>query len=1061
MSGGHDAMNRIALTAAGTNKTEIDRRALLCFKSGISSDPLGILNLWLKTSLNFCSWPGVTCSKWLPTRVISLDLTSTHLGGQISGCIANLTSLSRINLTDNRLSGAIPDELVKLAGLQTLMLAGNHLEGTIPDALGASMFLSYVNLANNSLTGGIPHSLANSSSLSTLILSRNNLNGEIPASLFANSSTLTIVDLQMNSLAGVIPPLGKVTALKYLCVTENFLSGSIPPSIGNVSSLHSIFLGQNKFTGLIPESLSHIPKLMELDLSVNSLSGHVPLSLYSMPSLKYLNLGSNGLVGQIPSYIGHSLPNLQFLIVQSNILAGLIPTSLGNASNLQVLDLSNNSMHGPIPSLGSLSNLRQVLLGMNQLEAHDWAFLSSLTNCTQLTKLSLEGNMLKGSIPRSAFNLSTSLKLLALGSNQISGTIPVGIRNLVNLTFLSMENNLISGSIPPTIGNLHKLFILNLSKNKLSGQIPSSIGNITQLGELSLDDNLLNGNIPSSLGLCLELLQLNLSFNSLYGFLSEELFAGPPHFLGVDLSHNNLTGVIPEDIGQLGNVVLLNVSNNLFYGGIPGVLGGCFALSSLRMEGNKLQGQIPASFHALLSIQYINLSRNDLSGNVPKLFENLAMLEKLDLSYNNFEGPIPTGGCFQNSTVVFLDGNKGLCSRSSTLALPLCDGTPDINHHVPLLLIVIPWVTIASLLLLIWFVITLWKKRVFEFPQWDNILSMFPFFAHPKRREVQTFPRNKETLKKVSYGDILKATNCFSSVHTISSTRSGSVYVGRFKYDKSLVAIKVFNLNEPGAYESYFIECEVLRSTRHRNLMRPVTLCSTLDTDNHEFKALIFKFMVNGSLERWLHCEYYSAMPERVLSLGQRICIAADVASALDYVHNQLTPPLVHCDLKPSNILLDHDMTARLGDFGSAKFLFPDLIVPKSLIEVGGTIGYMAPEYGMGCEISTGGDVYSFGVLLLEMLLGKQPTDEMFVDGLSLHKFANSMFPDRVAEILDPHMVHEEHQLCAEVRMHSYIIPLVALGLSCSMESPKDRPGMQDVCAKLCAIKEAYLESRG
>ncbi|KAL6839792.1 hypothetical protein ACP4OV_030480 [Aristida adscensionis] len=438
------------------------------------------------------------------------------------------------------------------------------------------------------------------------------------------------------------------------------------------------------------------------------------------------------------------------------------------------------------------------------------------------------------------------------------------------------------------------------------------------------------------------------------------------------------------------------------------------------------------------------------------------MLEKLDLSYNNFEGPIPTGGLFQNSTVVLLDGNKELCSRSSTftLALPVCNATSEVKHHVRLLLIIVPLVTSLFLLLLLWSVVTLWKSRAFEFPRWSEMLKMFQFVSNPKKIELQTLPCNNEPLKKVSYSDILKATNCFSSVHTISSTRTGSVYVGRFKYDKSLVAIKVFNLNEPGAYESYFIECEVLRSTRHRNLMRPVTLCSTLDTCNHEFKALIFKFMVNGSLERWLHSEYCNGIPERVLSLGQRICIAADVASALDYVHNQVKPPLVHCDLKPSNILLDNDMTARLGDFGSAKFLFPGIIIPKSLAEVGGTIGYMAPEYGMGCEISTGGDVYSYGVLLLEMLTGKQPTDEMFMDGLNLHKLVSSMFPDRVAEILDPHLVHEEHHPFEAAWIESCISLLIALGLSCSMESAKDRPGMQDVCAKVCAIKEAYLEGR-
>ncbi|RCV33117.1 hypothetical protein SETIT_7G056900v2 [Setaria italica] len=254
---------------------------------------------------------------------------------------------------------------------------------------------------------------------------------------------------------------------------------------------------------------------------------------------------------------------------------------------------------------------------------------------------------------------------------------------------------------------------------------------------------------------------------------------------------------------------------------------------------------------------------------------------------------------------------------------------------------------------------------------------------------------------------------------------------------------------------------QTLRIIRHCNILKSVTLCSTLDTENNEFKALIFLFMANGSLERWLHPNRLTDRPMRTLSLGQRICIVTDVASVLDYLHNQITPPLVHCDLKPSNVLLDYDMTARVGDFGSAKFLSQDPSSLKHSVSIQGTIGYLAPDYGMGCGISTRGDVYSFGVLLLEMITGKRPTDEMFVDGLSLHNFADSMFPDRVSEIVDPHMAHEGHQLFTELWMQSYIIPLVALGLSCSMGSPKGRPGMQDVCAKLCAIKEAFPESHG
>ncbi|GJN16084.1 hypothetical protein PR202_gb03035 [Eleusine coracana subsp. coracana] len=337
--------------------------------------------------------------------------------------------------------------------------------------------------------------------------------------------------------------------------------------------------------------------------------------------------------------------------------------------------------------------------------------------------------------------------------------------------------------------------------------------------------------------------------------------------------------------------------------------------------------------------------------------------------------------------------------------------------------------------------------------------NLFHFVTHWGRRKVHTFSGYEETLKKVTHVDIAKATNWFSPAHRISSTRTGSVYVGRFKFDSDIAAIKVFNLNEHGAHESYFTECEVQRSIRHRNILKSVTVCSTLDTQNNEFKALIFQFMPNGSLERWLHPKQRSDKPKRTLSLGQRICIAADVASALDYLHNQVVPPLIHCDLKPSNILLDYDMTARVGDFGSAKFLPLGPSDLKHSIGIRGTIGYLAPEYGMGCRVSTGGDVYSFGVLLLEMLTGKQPTDEMFVDGLSLHNYTCSIFPDRVADILDPGLMSHGDRLLPKEWMKSYIIPLFVLGLSCSMESAKDRPGMQDVCAKLCGIKEAYLES--
>ncbi|XP_044964069.1 probable LRR receptor-like serine/threonine-protein kinase At3g47570 [Hordeum vulgare subsp. vulgare] len=1022
-------------SAQATNKTEDDRQALLCFKSGISKDPASVLGSWRNDSLNFCGWQGVTCSTTLPIRVVSLQLRSAQLTGTLSNCTAALTSLVHLNLWNNTLSGSIPEEIDELRSLRTLMLAGNRLSGNIPLSLGTAASLRYVNLANNSLSGAIPDSLANSSSLSGIILSRNKLSGVIPANLFT-SSKLVFVDLRSNALSGEIPHFQNMDALQYLDLTVNSLSGTIPASLGNVSSLRSLLLAQNDLAGSIPETLGQIPNLTMLDLSFNRFTGYVPATLYNMSSLALFSLGSNSFNGQIPSEIGNSLPNLQTLVMGGNKFRGLIPDSLTNMSKLQVLDLSSNLLTGMVPSLGFLSDLSQLLLGNNTLEAGDWAFLTSLTNCTQLLRLSVYGNILNGSLPKVVGNLSTKLERLSFGRNRISGNIPAEIGNLANLILLDMGQNMISGNIPPSVGNFSNLFILELSRNKLSGQIPSTIGYLPQLGQLHLDVNKLSGNIPASIGQCKRLAMLNLSINNLDGSIPRELLNISSLSLGLDLSNNNLTGSIPQEVGNLINLELLSVSNNKLSGELPPALGLCVTLVSLHMEGNMLSGNISESLSTLKGIQQIDLSENDLTGQVPQFLGNFRSLNYINISYNKFEGPIPTGGIFGNSTAVFLQGNTGLCETAAAIfGLPICPTTPATKKKINtrLLLIITALITIA-LFSIICVVVTVMKGT--------------------KTQPSENF---KETMKRVSYGNILKATNWFSLVNRISSSHTASVYIGRFEFETDLVAIKVFHLSEQGSRTSFFTECEVLRNTRHRNLVQAITVCSTVDFDGGEFKAIVYEFMANGSLDMWIHPRVGSS--RRLLSLGQRISIAADVASALDYMHNQLTPPLIHCDLKPDNILLDYDMTSRIGDFGSAKFLSSSSGRPEGLIGVGGTIGYIAPEYGMGCKVSTGGDVYGFGVLLLEMLTARRPTDALCGNALSLHKYVDLAFPERIAKILDPAMPSEEDEAAASLRMQNYIIPLVSIGLMCTMESPKDRPGMHDVCAKIVSMKEAFVET--
>jgi len=200
----------------------------------------------------------------------------------------------------------------------------------------------------------------------------------------------------------------------------------------------------------------------------------------------------------------------------------------------------------------------------------------------------------------------------------------------------------------------------------------------------------------------------------------------------------------------------------------------------------------------------------------------------------------------------------------------------------------------------------------------------------------------------VSYNDIFKATDGFSSANLIGKGTFGAVYKATMRYENQpTVAIKVLDLKQHGASKTFFSECEALRNIRHRNLIKVCSSCSSTDHNGNDFKALIFEFMPNGSLEKWIHPITYGS-GERPLNLRERINIAMDVAYALDYLHNHCVPALVHCDLKPSNILLDYDMTAHVADFGLTKFLNTSSSMQHNSSTMSscgpiGSIGYIAP----------------------------------------------------------------------------------------------------------------------
>ncbi|PWA80122.1 protein kinase-like domain-containing protein [Artemisia annua] len=908
-----------------------------------------------------------------------------------------------------------------------LRLVSKGLEGSFSPHVGNLSFLRELHLWNNSFQGTIPHELGRLSRLRALSLSINKLSGVIPTNL-SGCSNLEVLRLAKNKLVGSIPKeLSLLSKLASLVISYNKLTGGIPPFLGNITSMEEFDVHENPLGGSIPDTLGLWKNLTGFYSSGCNLYGHIPPSIFNLSLLVNFSLPGNHLTGSLPSEIGNQLPNLEYLQLRNNELNGVLPPSISNCSKLGILEMSYNNFSGRLTiDFSNLIDINEIWLGNNNFhgpgEADDTRFVDYLKNCTKLVVLSLFSCNLTGVLPISIGNLSDQLTFLDLGDNQLFGSLPSSVGSLVGLTTLYLGDNRFKGKIPSTIGKLKKLQYLSLDSNQFSGPIPDAIGNLSLLTELYLYFNKLEGHIPSSLGNCKELNLLNLKNNRLGGKIPKQLLQLPSLTVGLDLSYNNLSGSIPSEIKDLKMLSYLSLAHNNLSGNITSNLGECISLTMLNLSGNIFEGIIPSSFSSLGALGVLDISENNLSGRIPKFLGKWKSLEYLNLSFNDFEGEVPVEGVFANASLFSVLGNDKLCGGLVTLELPKCKETGNKKKRFPFFIFVI--VIAPTLLIVLCCVYLLCKK---------------------KRNSQPSQSSGNERFLKVSYNQLLKATDGFSTANLIGEGGHSSVYKGILdSNDDKSVAVKVLHLQSRGAHKSFIAECEAWRNIRHRNLLKIITSCSSTDFQGNDFKALVYEFMANGSVHDWLHSSAYTSKMNHL----QRINILRDVANALDYLHNRCQTTIVHGDLKPSNILLDDDMVAHVGDFGLARLLGTGLN-QNSSTGVKGTIGYAPPEYGIGSEMTSCGDVYSFGILLLEVMTGKKPTDDMFNDGLSLHKFAYMALPDQVIDVIDNDAIVLQSTEANAKKVEECLAATIKIGVSCSVDSPPQRMKIEIVVNEL------------
>ncbi|XP_020214326.1 receptor protein-tyrosine kinase CEPR2 [Cajanus cajan] len=883
-----------------------------------------------------------------------------------------------------------------------------------------------ISLENKSLSGDIFPSLSVLQSLQVLSLPSNLISGKLPSEI-SMWTNLRVLNLTGNQLVGAIPDLSGLRNLKVLDLSANYFSGSIPGWVGNLTGLVSLGLGVNDYNeGEIPQTLGNLKNLTWLYLGGSHLIGEIPESIYEMKALETLDISRNKISGRLSRSIS-KLENLYKIELFSNNLTGEVPVELANLTNLREIDLSANNMYGRLPEeIGNMKNLVVFQLYENNFSGE---LPAGFADMRHLIGFSIYRNSFTGTIPEN-FGRFSPLESIDISENQFSGDFPKFLCETRKLRFLLALQNNFSGTFPESYVTCKSLERFRISMNRLSGKIPDEVWALPYVKIIDLAYNDFTGMVPSEIGLSTSLSQIVLIQNRFSGKLPSEL-GKLVNLEKLYLSNNNFSGEIPPEIGSLKQLSSLHLEENLLTGLIPAELGHCTRLVDLNLAWNSLSGNIPQSVSLMSSLNSLNISGNKLTGSIPDNLEAIK-LSSVDFSENLLSGRIPSGLFIVGGEKAFL-GNKGLCVEenlkpSMNFDLKICAK----NHSQTRVS--------ADKFVLLFFV-----PSVFVVVLAGLLLLSCRNLKHGKDKNLQGQKEVSQKWKLASFHqvDIDADEICnLKEDNLIGSGGTGKVYRVELRKIGAMVAVK--QLGKVDGVKILAAEMEILGKIRHKNILK-LYACLLKGGSN----LLVFEYMPNGNLFQALHRQIKDGKPD--LDWNQRYKIALGAAKGIAYLHHDCNPPIIHRDIKSSNILLDEDYEPKIADFGIARF------AEKSDKQLGysclaGTLGYIAPELAYATDITEKSDVYSFGVVLLELVSGREPIEEDYGEAKDIVYWVLTHLNDResILNILDGRVASDSFEDMMKV---------LKIAIKCTTKLPTLRPTMREVVKMLIDAEPCTLKS--